>query len=134
MTMKLLRTLRRRFLPWSEAPSARDVRGEAVILVFLDDEKIGSLRKEGETFVFKYDDEYARSPTAVAIPAFPDLQKEYRAERLWPFFGVRLPAVEREDVQRAMRGKDIEDDDVLRLLGELSKRAVSSLYRFGLGH
>lgn len=130
----VLRSLRRRLLPWTEAPLAHDVRSGDVIYVYLEDTKLGVLRKEEDDFVFAYDRDYARSPQAAPISAFPDLGQIYRAERLWPFFTVRLPPIEREDVKRAMQTLDIHDDDVLRLLGELSKRAVSSPYRFSLGH
>lgn len=128
-----IRALRRQVLPWFEAPDAHHVPGDATVVVCLDDRRIGVLRKDGDEFVFSYDPSYMITPNAAPIAAFPELHKEYRSERLWPFFAVRLPPVEREDVRDAMRRRDIEDDDVFRLLGELSKRAVASPYRFALG-
>ena len=131
---RFIDSLRRRFLPLGELPSAREVPASGSISVFLGDRQIGTLRKEPDEFVFEYDSAYVRAPDAVPIPAFPDLQTTYRAEKLWPFFAVRVPSVEREDVQAAMRRREIGDDDVLRLLGELSKRGVSSPYRFVPAH
>jgi HipA-like protein len=124
------RALRRHLLPLSTLPTAHDVRGLGALLVCLDDAVIGTLRLEGDTFVFEYDPGYANAPGAVPISAFPDIQKTYRSPTLWPFFAVRLPPTEREDVQAAMKKREIADDDVLRLLAELSRRGVSSPYRF----
>lgn len=93
---------------------------------------IGSLWKDGHEFVFRYDPKFARSADAQPISAFPDLDEEYRREELWPFFAVRLPPVDREDVRKVLERRHIAESDVLRLLGEVSARGVSSPYRFSL--
>lgn len=82
--------------------------------------------------MFRYDPIFAQAQDATPISAFPDLDQEYRSEDLWPFFAVRLPPVEREDVKRALEQRHIPESDVLRLLAELSRRGVSSPYRFSL--
>jgi hypothetical protein len=60
------------------------------------------------------------------------MTREYRSEEIWPFVAVRLPPVDREDVQEAMKRRHISESDILRLLAELSGRGVSSPYRFSM--
>ncbi|MCM2334357.1 MAG: HipA N-terminal domain-containing protein [Anaeromyxobacteraceae bacterium] len=93
---------------------------------------LGTLTKEGQEFVFRYDPRFAKAADSTPISAFPDLDREYRAEELWPFFAVRIPPVDREDVRQAMEKRHIPEKDVLRLLAELSGRGVSSPYRFAM--
>lgn len=124
----------RRFLPLGDQPSARDVRTQCAIRILVPSEGgdriIGTLYKDGAEFVFEYDPTFATAPDSKPISAFPDLRKKYRSERLWPFFSIRIPRTEREEVREAMKRREIPDDDVIRLLGELSSRAVASPYRF----
>lgn len=132
-----IRSLRQELSAWgAERPRAHQVSGGAEVEVFVETRAgrrtLGRLSKEGREFVFRYDPGFARSPDAKPISAFPALDREYRQEELWPFFAVRLPPVEREDVRAAMQRRHIPESDVLRLLAELSGRGVSSPYRFTL--
>jgi HipA-like protein len=99
--------------------------GEARVLV-------GTLASQGERWSFKYDSRYATDPTAPAISAFPDKTRTYESPFLWPFFDVRLPPLEREDVREIVEREGLEEEDKLRLLGVLSRRAITSPYEFEL--
>ena len=132
-----IRALRREFAPWgAERPRARDASGTAKVVVFVETREgrvtLGTLERDGREFLFRYDRDFAASRDAKPISAFPDMTREYRSEDLWPFFAVRLPPVEREDVQAAMKRRHIPESDILRLLAELSGRGVSSPYRFSM--
>ncbi len=89
---------------------------------------VGRLVKEQEEFVFRYVDKYDMQP----ISAFPDTAKEYRSKRLWPFFAVRIPPMEREDVQKVISNRGLEKDQVLEILGSLARVSVTNPYEFKL--
>ena len=134
---KAIRSLKRELSAWgTQPPKARQVTGTTAVEVAVSTRAgkrvLGLLTKEGGEFVFRYDPTFARAQDAMPISAFPDLDQEYRSEDLWPFFAVRLSPVEREDVKRALEQRHIPESDVLRLLAELSRRGVSSPYRFSL--
>ncbi len=95
-------------------------------------QRIGTLMQEHSEFVFRYDSKFSAAADARPIAAFPDLGEEYRSRELWPFFSVRIPPVDREDVRAAMERLKIGADDTLRLLGKLSQRTVTTPYRFDL--
>jgi HipA-like protein len=133
----VIRAVRDELRAWrTPAPHAKDSVSSPAVEVFVvtgtGKRVLGRLSKEGAEFVFRYDPAFAKSHDAHPISAFPRLGEEYRGEALWPFFAVRLPPVERQDVQEALERHQISKHDVLRMLGELSGRAVASPYRFSL--
>lgn len=92
---------------------------------------VGTLSSEGDKWTFRYDAQYAQSDRP-AISAFPNKRSVYQSPVLWPFFAVRLPPLDREDVKRAVEERGLRDLDEIHLLGALSKRAVTSPYEFEL--
>ncbi|MDQ3263097.1 MAG: HipA N-terminal domain-containing protein [Myxococcota bacterium] len=90
---------------------------------------VGFLSQDGSEFVFRYSPSFTARRDAVPISAFPDLhQDEYRADKLWPFFGVRLPPLDRDDVKEALVTYNLSPDEPLKLLARLARRTVSSPY------
>ena len=87
---------------------------------------IGHLFCDNSEFVFRYDADYDSEP----ISAFPLLDREYRSERLWPFFAARIPPLDREDVQREMSNLSISEDQVIDILGSVARISVTSPYQF----
>ena len=95
---------------------------------------VGRLTQDGDDFVFEYSDEFAKG-TFPLLPDFPRREvRQYRSHVLWPFFLVRLPPVDRPDVQQEIRERNLEPDDKLQLLGSLGRRAISSPYELELAH
>jgi HipA-like protein len=87
---------------------------------------VGELDFDGSMWTFRYDDEYKRHDELRPIEGFDDVQKVYRSSVLFPFFAVRIPDIEREDIKRRLekdRIRDPEPTDLLRIFG---RRVVSS--------
>lgn len=95
--------------------------------------RIGILSQEGGEFVFRYDHDFAQSPGAEPLPAFPALDEEYRSRDLWPFFAVRIPPAERSDVRAALEHRGLRPEQTLEILAAVAKRSVSNPYRLELG-
>lgn len=90
---------------------------------------VGMLFRDQGEFVFRYDPEYDKVP----ISAFPEIDMEYRSESLWPFFAVRIPPMEREDVREEISNLSLEKDQVIEILGSIAKVSVTNPYVFKLG-
>lgn len=93
---------------------------------------VGILTTDGDEWTFAYDPAYIQDPDAPAISAFPDKTVSYRSKDLWPFFGVRLPSTERQDIREVMERRGLRESDKLQLLGALSRKAVTSPWEFEL--
>lgn len=92
---------------------------------------VGQLWLEGGEFVFRYAESYQRSGEP-PIAGFPDLESEYRSRRLWPFFEVRLPPTDREDVRRVIQASGVDEKDPLALLAALGAHTATSPYTLEL--
>jgi HipA-like protein len=135
--LKAFEAIRDELQSWgTRLPDATQGKGTHVrVFIALDEGKqqvVGDLSQEDGDFVFRYSPSYRSLPDANPLPAFPDLAEEYRARKLFPFFAVRLPPTEREDVKHALRRRGIASSDQLRILGSLAKRGIANPYEFEL--
>lgn len=93
-----------------------------------DDILVGRLSCEEGEFVFRYDENYKGKP----ISAFPEIEHEYRSRNLWPFFAIRIPPLDREDMRREIEKQSLRDDQILEILGSVAKVSVTNPYEFKL--
>lgn len=112
------------------APSTTPVEQTLEIYRQSADENIlvGRLFCEDGEFVFRYDSNYRGKP----ISAFPDIEHEYRSENLWPFFAVRIPPLDREDMRREIAKQSLREDQIIQILGSVAKVSVTNPYEFRL--
>lgn len=89
---------------------------------------VGHLSSEQGEFVFRYDVDY----TGKAISAFPDTSREYRSKRLWPFFAIRIPPFDREDMRNEIDSRSLNKEQVIEILGSLAKVSATNPYEFKL--
>ena len=89
---------------------------------------VGRLSCEQEEYVFQYDPGYVGEP----ISAFPMMGHEYRSGHLWPFFAIRIPPLNREDVREQIANRSLREDQILEVLGSVAKVSVANPYEFKL--
>ena len=113
-----------------QVPSERSAYTKLEVYRIASDERIlvGRLTSEAGVYIFRYDENYNGSP----VPAFPDRGREYRSELLWPFFAIRIPPLEREDVRQEMERKKLDEEDVFGILGTLGRISISNPYELRL--
>ena len=87
---------------------------------------VGRLDFDGQFWVFKYDDEYRRRKDLRPIEGFDDLERTYTSSVLFPFFAVRIPDVDRDDVKRVLEDAHVSNPEPVDLLRLFGRRAVSS--------
>lgn len=87
---------------------------------------VGDLEFDGRMWSFRYSEEYKLRRDLRAIEGMDDINRIYRSSVLFPFFAVRIPDVDRDDVRRRLeedRVRDPEPADMLRIFG---RHVVSS--------
>ncbi len=88
--------------------------------------EVGELAFDGSVWSFEYSSDYRQRPELRPIEGFPELDRTYRSTVLFPFFAVRVPDVEREDVKRKLREGHVRDPEPTDLLRIFGRRVVSS--------
>jgi HipA-like protein len=87
---------------------------------------IGELRFEGNVWFFEYTKMFQNQSDIQAIPTFPNKNKVYRSEILWPFFQARIPSLKQPKVQEIIREKGIKEDDIIALLKTFGLRSINN--------
>lgn len=86
----------------------------------------GMLTEDGGEYMFKYDDAYLASPSAVAIsPTLPLQPEAYKSPVLFPFFDGLIPEGWLLDI--ALRNTDISVLDRMSLLLLCCKECIGSV-------
>ena len=57
---------------------------------------------------------------------FPDTNKTYRSDELWPFFLSRIPGLSQPAVKELLRKEKINEDDEAALLKRFGKTSITS--------
>jgi HipA-like protein len=88
--------------------------------------EIGTLTfKDGE-WVFRYSEEFKSQDEIQPLIDFPDKNKTYRSDELWPFFLSRIPGLSQPAIKELLRKEKISEDDEAALLKRFGKTSITS--------
>lgn len=66
------------------------------------------------------------------IVGFPDLDKKYTNETLWPFFQIRIPGLGQPAVKDILKKEQIDKNNELALLKRFGFKTISNPYTLKL--
>ena len=98
---------------------------EATFNLTLDNNLVGILSFKEGCWIFKYANEY-KETDFTSLLNFPDLNKIYNSEELWPFFSSRIPSLARKNIQDEIKKKDLNENNYLELLSYFGKRTITN--------
>lgn len=102
---------------------------EAKFILIADNIKIGFLYCEKGEWFFKYSDEFkSQSDKYHRIVGFPDLNKIYNSEVLWPFFRIRIPGLKQPAIQEILKKENIDEENDIELLKRFGNKTISNPY------
>ncbi len=87
---------------------------------------IGYLSYNNGSWEFKYSEEYKRTRPISPIIDFPDIDKIYKQERLWPFFAARIPALNQPYQIKKIKKAKVDKDDAVGLLKVFGKETITN--------
>lgn len=99
-----------------------------VFVLLLNELEIGTLTLKDRAWTFKYSEEFKNQDKYKPLINFPNKNREYSSEQLWPFFASRIPGLGQPIVQEFLNKKRIEEADEVSLLKEFGKRTISNPY------
>ncbi len=59
---------------------------------------------------------------------FPDKNKTYKREELWPFFMIRIPGLNQPEIQHVIESENIDETNEVELLEHFGKKTISNPY------
>ncbi|MEZ4952621.1 MAG: HipA N-terminal domain-containing protein [Saprospiraceae bacterium] len=81
---------------------------------------VGTLKLEDGIWSFQYSKEFKEQTTIKPLTDFPNVDKVYASEELYPFFVERIPSTKQPKVQKVIRENNIDatnEADLLRYFG-----------------
>ena len=90
---------------------------------------IGILSYENNQWTFKYSDEFRKNRVINLIIDFPDPDKVYTNEQLWPFFATRIPSLNQSFQFKKIDKANIKQDDSVGLLRLFGNETITNPYR-----
>lgn len=101
----------------------------AKFILKVDNIQVGSLYCEASTWVFKYSNEFKNHKNIYnLIVGFPDLDKIYTSETLWPFFRIRIPGLKQPAIKEIISKEKIDKSNEVELLKRFGQKTISNSY------
>jgi HipA-like protein len=102
---------------------------EAKFILMVDNIRIGILYCEKGEWYFKYTDDFkTHSDEYNRITGFPDLNKTYKSDTLWPFFQIRIPGLKQPAIQEILEKEKIDKENEVALLKRFGKKTITNPY------
>lgn len=96
-------------------------------IVYINNEPVGIIYREGEEFIFRYNDDYYYNTMKKAISVtLPKTQQEYRSPVLFPFFSNMLSEGANRKLQCRLLHID-EYDDFSLLLATAANETIGAV-------
>jgi HipA-like protein len=87
---------------------------------------VGKLTLRGGMWEFSYSDAYQNRHDLRPLAQFPDKNRVYQSDELWPFFGLRIPSLKQPAVVRIIQEEKIDASDRVALLRRFGRRTVAN--------
>lgn len=87
---------------------------------------IGVLSLQNSVWEWRYTDEFRAQDKLVPLIEFPDVNRIYRTEDLWPFFATRAPSLKRPDILQIIEREHIDKNDEVALLKRFGQRTITN--------
>ena len=103
---------------------------EAKFILSVDNIRIGILYCEKGDWFFKYTDDFKKqSDVYNRIVGFPDLNKTYKSDILWPFFQIRIPGLKQPAIQKILKEEKIDKTNEVALLKRFGFKTITNPYQ-----
>ena len=100
---------------------------DAKFILTVDNIRIGMLYCDKGDWYFKYTEDFKdHSNEYNRIVGFPDLNKTYKSETLWPFFQIRIPGLKQPAIQEILENEKINKENEAALLKRFGQKSISN--------
>lgn len=121
------------FIPQSLENSTVKEDEYAHFTISYKDLDIGYLELKLEKWHFSYTPEFKNQDQLPPLPDFPDADKIYTNDELWPFFIIRIPSLKQPKVQKIISKEAIDSTSQVELLKRFGEKSISNPFQLKFG-
>ncbi len=103
-------------------------QGKAKFQLWYGSAVIGELIFDNGGWVFTYSPPFKKQSKLLPIIDFPEKNKEYKSENLWPYFSARIPSTETPYVRKKIKKQGVDENNLVRMLSVFGRKAITSPY------
>ena len=89
---------------------------------------IGTLSQTKANWIFQYSNDFINQAKVKPIMGFPNLNKVYESDTLFPFFDFRIPSLKRPEIQDIIKKQKIDATNKADLLVFFGKKTITNPY------
>jgi len=101
--------------------------------ILYKDLAIGSLELKNGLWHFTYSNEFKKQDQLPVLPDFPEVDKMYINNELWPFFIIRIPSLKQPKVQNIITKEEIDSTSQVELLKRFGEKSISNPFQLKFG-
>lgn len=90
---------------------------------------IGILKYHKEEWIFEYSEEFKNDNSIKPISDFPDINKTYRSQTLWPFFATRIPTINQSYHLKKIRKANADRNSSVDLLKIFGNETINNPFK-----
>jgi HipA-like protein len=87
---------------------------------------IGYLKLKNGIWSYEYSEDFKNQTEIAVLPDFPDKNKIYSSEFLYPFFIQRIPSPSQPKVKETLEREKIKPDNIAELLKRFGRFSISN--------
>jgi HipA-like protein len=91
--------------------------------------RIGTLDFHEGRWTFAYAEEFKKQTAIRTLVQFPDKEKVYESDELWPFFGMRIPSLKQPSVKEILQREHIDAGSSVDLLRRFGQRTIANPFK-----
>ena len=96
------------------------------------DLEMGNLKFLDNQWLCEYSELFKKQTEITPLIDFPDIDKIYKSEALWPFFSNRIPSLRQPKIQEYISKHPLESKDTVKLLTVFGEYSVNNPFRLQL--
>ncbi len=124
--MEMKKIIKSWFLPDGSEVIKTPLNQEAKFTLYVDELIIGHLTLQKGVWEFKYSEDFIKQDIIKPLTDFPDKHKTYQTEVLWPFFSYRIPGLSQPQVQKVIKNRKINQNNIVELLTEFGQKTIAN--------
>lgn len=90
---------------------------------------IGILSLDQSVWTFEYAEDFKIQDEIKPLPDFPDIDKVYNSDELYPFFIQRIPSLSQPKVEETIQKEHIDRTNLVELLKRFGKISINNPYK-----
>lgn len=87
---------------------------------------VGILELKGGKWRFYYSTVFKHQKKVAPLVDFPNVEKTYESEDLWPFFISRIPGTSRPAIKEILKKEQINEKDLAALLTRFGRKTIAN--------